>query len=152
MERLTRQDAYETTTHKRVRRPLDFAITTSVWRPDGRDIVSGGATVEPLGELVSYANGFDAETAAKLVRMAEFHLNGMSAGCEHQTAVYEDGRYGRQISLTDTPACPVTGYRYGHAWLVRELPYGFLGHVRGVFSHATDQTRIYDAQASEAQS
>lgn len=147
MERLTRQTEYETTDHRKVRRPLDFAITTAVWRPDKRDIVSGGATVDPLRELTTYTNGFSDRVIAELLSMAEYHLNGMTAGCDHQTAVWEDGRYGRQISLTDTLPCPVTGYRYGSAWLVRELPYGFLSRVRAVFANATDQTRMYDAHA-----
>lgn len=146
MERLTRQDEYETTTHTRVQRPLDFAITTAAWRPDGQDIVLGGSTIAPLRELATYGNGFTAEVIAELLSMAEYHLNGMTAGCVHQYVVYEDSDYGRRPDLVNTPACPETGYRYGHAWLVRELPYGFLSRVRDVFSHAADQSRIYDVQ------
>jgi hypothetical protein len=155
MERLTRRDSYETTTHTQVRRPLDFAITTSVWRPDGRDIVAGGATVEPLRELTTYRNGFTAEIVAELLELEPWHLNGMTAACEHQIGdvlVYEDDKYspnGKRISTSKT-VCPVTGYKYGHAWLVRELPHGFTSRVRHIFASVKDQTRIYDAQDGES--
>lgn len=52
----------------------------------------------------------------------EWHLNDMHAGCVHQTVVYEDGYFGRRASLDLTLPCPVTGYRYGSAWLVKPLP------------------------------
>jgi len=151
MEWLTRQDTYETTAHvdglngnglpctvhKRVSRPLDFAITTAVWQPPryDRDMISGGATVEPLGELISYAPGWDAGKAARLIELSAWHLNGMTAGCDHQVPVMETDRYGRTVpSLDLTPPCPETGYRYGHAWLVRELPPGMLDEVRALFA------------------
>ena len=137
MEWLTRQDVYETTGHEQVTRPLDFAVTTAVWRPDGRDMTAGGATVEPLTELVAYEPGWDAAKVARLVELAAWHLNGMTAGCDHQTPVMETDRWGREVpSLDLTPACPVTGYRYGSAWLVRVLPDGFLDEIRGLFGDA----------------
>jgi hypothetical protein len=51
-----------------------------------------------------------------------WHLNTMRAGCAHQTVVWEDSRYGVRPSLERTPVCPVSGYRYGSAWLVEVLP------------------------------
>ena len=137
MEWLTRQDTYETTAHEHVSRPLDFAITTAVWQPPryDRDMISGGATVEPLRHLVKYAPGWDAGKVARLAELDAYHLNGMTAGCDHVTPVMETDRYGRTVASLDlTPACPVTGYRYGHAWLVRELPPGFLDEVRALFA------------------
>jgi len=59
------------------------------------------------------------------------HLNGMTAGCEHQTRApgsIDD-------ALDNTPACPVTGYRYGTAWLYRELP---AEHVQTVLGFLND--------------
>ena len=145
MERLTRRDTYETVDHDTVIAPLDFALTTAVWHPRKHDWVSGGATIEPLRKLISYTNGFDAHSVRELRRLAEWHLNAMQAGCAHQTVVYEDSDYGRRPSLDLTPACPdirsyhvvggrVTGYRYGHAWLVRVLPDDFLSRVHAVFA------------------
>ena len=131
MEWLTRQDTYETVTHEHVSRPLDFAITTAVWQPSHRDIVSGGATVEPLTQLISYAPGWDEEKVSALLSLAPYHLSAMQAGCAHQEVVYErDGR----PSLDETEPCPLTGYKYGHAWLVEELPDGFLETVEELFA------------------
>jgi hypothetical protein len=132
MERMTRQDEYETVDHDKVREPLDFAITTDVWQPDQRDIVSGGATVDPLRELVTYELGFTAEIAEELASLGQWHLNGMTAACAHQE---------RKAGL-DSPPCPVTGYRWGQAWLVRPLPEGFLDEVRGLFADA-DTDKIW---------
>lgn len=119
MEALTRQAEYEMTDHSKNIRPLDFALTTSVWRPDGKDSVAGGATVEPLRELVTFAGGFDADKAKELADLGErWHLNGMRAGCQHQRTVPAK-------DYADVPPCPETGYKYGHAWLVERLPLGF---------------------------
>lgn len=130
VEANNRQDEYETVNHDVVSNPLAFSITTSVWRPDGRDIVSGGATVEPLRELVTFVVGFDADKAAALAGLEAWHLNAMRAGCAHQTPVYAPDQYGQsRPSLDLTEPCPVTGYKYGHAWLVEELPEGFVQHL-----------------------
>jgi hypothetical protein len=157
MEALTRQHGYETTEHALTSRPLDFALTTAVWRPDGKDITAGGATVEPLRELVTFAPGFDAGKARALAGLGErWHLNGMRARCAHQVVAYEEDRYGRRVpSLDKTPVCrvdaamelhparaeadgkPATlgGYRYGSAWLVEPLPPGFLDTLKGLLPH-----------------
>lgn len=124
LEREDRREEYETVTHEKVTKPLTFAITTAVWQPSGRDWVSGGATVEPLRELTEFAAGFNAEKAQALADLDRYHLNGLRAGCVHQTAVYEDKPY-RRVDLKATLDCPETGYRYGHAWLVEVLPDDF---------------------------
>lgn len=133
MEWLDRQDEYETVDHEAAIRPLDFAITTDVWQPGHGDIVSGGATVEPLREVLQsgdYAPGWDAGKVQTLLDLAPWHLNGMTAGCAHQTPVLDSN--GRP-DLDATEPCPLTGYRYGHAWLVRLLPDGFDQQIRGLF-------------------
>jgi hypothetical protein len=109
-------------------------------------MVSGGATVEPLREVIAngrYERGMGASKVRALAKLERWHLNGLKAGCAHQTVVWEDSPY-RRPSLDLTPACPVSGYQYGHAWLVKLLPPGFLNLVRDLFS-GCDQTRIYDA-------
>jgi hypothetical protein len=140
MERLTRQDEYETTEHKTVTGHLDFALTTGVWNlsRSNPDIVAGGATTEPLRHLVTFANGFDADKARELADLADrWHLNGMSAGCAHQTVVYAKDQYGRSVpSLDLTPPCPVTGYKYGHAWLLESLPDGFMDTLKDLLPEA----------------
>jgi hypothetical protein len=67
------------------------------------------------------------------------HLNGMTAGCEHQTRAPGDA----DAALDNTPACPVTGYRWGTAWLYRELP---AAHVQTVLEFLdAARTRYNDA-------
>lgn len=124
LESEDRRDEYETVTHEKVSKPLTFAITTAVWIPSGKDWVSGGATVEPLRELTEFAAGFNAEKAQALADLDRYHLNGLRAGCVHQTPVYEEKPY-RRVDLDATLPCPETGYRYGHAWLVEVLPDDF---------------------------
>lgn len=53
--------------------------------------------------------------AAPLLR---WHLNDMRADCEHQEAAVAGGRAKYECG----DACEVCGYRYGSAWLKRELP------------------------------
>lgn len=143
LERLERQDDYQTTAHDTVTRPLDFAITTAVWRPDGRDIVAGGATVEPLRRLVTFAPGWDAGKVAQLADLERWHLNGMQAGCSHQTVEWEESAYGRRPSLELTAPCPVTGYRYGSAWLLEPLPESFVPDLLELLAPAIADRRVY---------
>lgn len=124
MEELGRQEEYETTDHRKVSRPLDFSITAAVWRPDRRDIVMS-TPGDGIKQLLDATNPQHAE----LIALSKYHLNGMRAGCIHQTAVYRDGRYGREVDLDATPPCPITGYKYGSAWLLEELPEGFRQRV-----------------------
>jgi len=153
VERLERRETYETTTHERVTGPLDFALTTSVWQPSRRDIVAGGATAAPLDEAIAHGRldfGLDEAAVRGLALDHEcWHLNGMSAACAHQEVVWEDSDYGRRPSLTLTQPCPVTGYRYGSAWLVRVLPEGFLAELDGLLSGAHDQSGIYRLPGTE---
>lgn len=128
MEWLTRQDSYETTSHAHVTRPLDFAITSAVWNLSkaNPDHVSGGAKVAPLRELTRLAPGFTQDDINELIRIARYHLNGMTARCDHQVTppmpADIDWKDRSNWALDHTPACPVTGYKYGHAWLVKPLP------------------------------
>jgi hypothetical protein len=138
MEALDRQDSYETTEHEQVTKPLDFAITSAVWKRDRSDIESSTAGPESLQEVINsgrYADGWDAGKVQALIGLGPWHLSAMSAGCVHQTPVYANDRYGRNVpSLDQTPPCPITGYRYGHSWLVRVLPDGFLRNVQRLFA------------------
>lgn len=141
MEELTRQTEYETTDHRKVTRPLDFAITIGVWRPDGTDLVASGRDPALLADhqRMRYANGFDRDTVAQLAGLIPRHLNAMRPGCAHQA---DDLTADTGL---DSPACPKTGYRWGSAWLVEELPPGFLDQVKRLFRNA-DRSKIWDAE------
>lgn len=97
---------------------------------DKRGGVQGcGAGVADLHKYVTKP------ASAQLLRMGQiaerWHLNGMRAGCAHQKVAYETDRYGRRIpSLRLTLPCPVTGYKYGTAWLVEPLPREVVEEIR----------------------
>jgi hypothetical protein len=154
LERLERSDSYETTTHEQVAAPLDFALTTAVWQPPTRtrerDIVMGGATIETLVDVLEHgelAPGFTREKVERLIEMFEkHHLNSLRAGCAHQTmAIDPDGSPLDRTSyaLDHTPACPVTGYRWGRSWLLEPLPAGFLRELVGMFTGPEFEGRVY---------
>lgn len=135
IERLERRETYETVGHKHVTEPLAMSVTTDVWRPDGRDIVAGGATREPLREVAASGTPSRFWTGGeRLDRMAAlgdgWHGSDMRAACRHQTVVYEEEPYHRP-SLDLTPPCPITGYRYGTKWLVEPLPRVMLNNLLG---------------------
>lgn len=144
MERLLRRETYETIEHEQVVAPLDFSIVTAAWSPGMKDWVVGGAGVDRLRELTSVNTSyFTQEQIDGLIALDEWHLNGLTAGCAHQEVVWEDSEYGRRPSLSETPACPITGYRYGHSWLVRPLPKGFVSNLLALLDDAIDDRRVY---------
>src|SRR5690606_15436589 len=53
-ERLQRRETYETIEHEAVSEPLEVAFTSAVWNPSRTDWIAGGATVEPLREVVNH--------------------------------------------------------------------------------------------------
>lgn len=111
----------------------ELSITGNVYERYRNDIrrwrtepYRGGQCVEALLEVVTPAKPWTLEEIRDLHdTWRRWHLNGMRAGCVHQTKiVYEDSRYGRRVDLARTTAandCPA-GYRYGHAWLYEPLP------------------------------
>lgn len=77
-----------------------------------------GAVVDPRA---SHWTRADIRSAVAIWR--RWHLNGMKAGCAHvPDAVMETTKGYARPDLTATPACPETGYRWGHAWLVEPAP------------------------------
>lgn len=61
-----------------------------------------------------------------------WHLNGMRAGCAHHPyLVHQWDENGRgRVDLDKTPACPITGYKYGHSWLFEPIPPEVIDQVR----------------------
>ena len=67
---------------------------------------------------INFASGWNAENWYDLLDVwKEWHLNDMQAGCKHQRKLGWD-------SYDEHPSepCPVCGYKYGTAWLKKELP------------------------------
>lgn len=121
VEELLRREVYETTEHDMVERPLSFAMSAQVWRPDLGDIVCSA----PGGSLLmeSLYDGdwlVPTEQVLTLASLGErWHLNDMRAAC-----------------------CPITDYKLGSAWLIEELPPHFMDRLNLALK-GLDQTKIY---------
>jgi hypothetical protein len=67
------------------------------------------------------------------------HLNTMNAACMHMTDEMLARREGEsahdwQTRMLDTVACPVTGYRWGRAWLARTADLDILNQLRAALA------------------
>lgn len=111
---------HETTTHEEIQQAITrVSFTGEIIEKGKRDATSGGQIVDSLHDITTFTPGWNKEKVELLAAMWESdHLNDMRAGCAHQSPVWREGRYGREIDLNNTPACPVTGYRFGRKWLV----------------------------------
>lgn len=73
---------------------------------------SCGQVTEKLQQLQRLESGWTVQDVVKLAEIwDEWHLNDMQAACAHQT------------QGADSPPCPITGYKWGHEWLIKSLPY-----------------------------
>jgi len=80
-----------------------------------------GQTDDVLLDLVELQDGWTVGDVAKLHQIwQEWHLNDMQSRCIHQ--------HGK-----DPEPCPETGYKYGHRWLFKPLPYHVVSWVLGHF-------------------
>jgi len=107
----------ETTDHRNVSDFWELSISATTTTADSRrhgDIDTGGQIID----TVAMANNAP-EFLPGLVKVwRAHHLSGLHAACDHQTPMGDT--IGERLDRT--PACPVTGYRYGSKWLVEDLP------------------------------
>lgn len=139
----------QTTDHRTVTRVTRLSLMGTVVRRGGsitRDhgiLSCGQIPTDHLRQMTELAPGWTREDAARLADVWDaYHLNDMQAACDHQTVIVrEDSPYGPRIDLDGTTAandCPV-GYRYGSAWLVRDVPADVLAWVADRFALLTEQ-------------
>ena len=103
-----------------------FAATAMVYRYNS--LVLGGQCLDNAEVLDIVKNGKlcekDKAIYLEILRLwKNYHLNGMNPGCEHQ-------KEGSPVG----GVCPVCGYRYGTAWLYREIPEKDLEVIRHLFT------------------
>lgn len=116
---------FETTDHRQIETVTRLSISGAVWNRQKTDYIISGQCRDALDNMVSYASGWDRSKVELLSWIWEdWHLNDMNAACDHQK---------RHAGL-DSPVCPVTGYKYGHSWLVRELPDEIITAMEDLFS------------------
>jgi hypothetical protein len=128
LERQTVEDA-ETVTHEKVSgEVLKFSASGHTLdrfsRHSSEKWLGAGQMIDELLEITEPAPGWTLEEIRKFHRLwKNWHLNSMNGGCQHvPEPLWEDSNYGKRPDLVNTPACPETGYRYGHKWLLRPIP------------------------------
>lgn len=128
---LTRQGGKHATTEHAHIDAIDCVSMMGHWfesRSRRRDFDGGGQCIEAAETIIDPAPGLSLADVRRLAELwRRWHLNDMRAACAHQAPVYDDR--GRP-DLDATPACPVTGYRYGHAWLVEPVPAEVVAELR----------------------
>lgn len=125
----------DTVDHQPVQAPAyRVAITGGVVDRAGRDYESAGQILEELDTVDRLTPGWSpADVESLRTIWQRWHLNDMRAACEHMPPAGElitepDGFGGRRVSTTDN-VCPVTGYKYGHAWLLEYVPTDVLAEL-----------------------
>lgn len=103
-----------------------FSAMAMVYRHNS--FVCGGQCLDESDILDAVENGKlckkDKATYLEILRLwKNYHLNGMNAGCEHQ-----------KVGSPVGSVCPVCGYRYGSAWLYREIPEKDLEAIKNLFT------------------
>jgi len=112
---------HQTTDHREITDWWELSISAGITTAQSRrqhDYEQCGQSIEPVAMV---ANG--PEFLPGFVKAWDaWHLNGMTAACAHQSPVGQD--IGTRLDQT-LPCLDDDGavrYRYGSAWLVRELP------------------------------
>lgn len=103
-----------------------FSASAIIYRHNS--FVCGGQCLDEPKVLKAVMHGKlcekDKAIYLEIIRLwKNYHLNDMNAGCEHQ-------KKGTPVGET----CPVCGYRYGSAWLYREIPEKDLEAIKHLFT------------------
>jgi hypothetical protein len=89
----------------------------------------GGQDIEAARGAMTYEPAGDPRKIARLIQIwNRWHLNDMRAACVHQTLKGADV----PEMLDQAEPCEVTGYEYGHAWLVEPLPEHIITELREI--------------------
>lgn len=126
-----RTGSFTTTAHEPAERVTRLSVIGGVRDGARRDYSTSGQIIDDVAAVRDFAPGWTAQDVASLVAIwRRWHLNDTRAGCVHvPEPLMEDTPY-RRVDLVNTPACPVTGHRYGHAWLMEEPPADVLAEFR----------------------
>ena len=112
-----------------------LSICGDIWNSKGTDIVCGGQCLDTISRYIK------TDFFKKILRLWKmYHLNDMHAGTVEQEA-YLDGlkadgwKYDYNdacAKLRDAGLYEVDGYKYGHAWLYREIPEEDIAAIREI--------------------
>ena len=132
---------------------LELSICASIWNGNHTDIICGGQCLDEIKEFRDSLK--NPELFDELYALwKEWHLNGMNAGTPEQTKAVNEWCANHQYDYTEIVEhlkelglyeVPYTGkaigkeynnelYRYGSAWLIRELPDEVVKRVTEILS------------------
>jgi len=116
-----RNGQFTTTDHRIIKQYMELSICGAVWDRRAYDCLTCGQCADTIREHFQH----DVRVQRICDVWDRWHLNGLNAGCVHQkTGDYDKEEIRNQV-------CPETGYRYGSAWLVEELPQDIIDEVKG---------------------
>lgn len=128
---------YQTITHTSITDLVELSVTGTLTRKHSSHPYGFGQCHDAAADIVRPADGVTVADCKRFAELAKrWHLNAMRAACAHQTVVWEDSNYGRRPSLTLTEPCPITGYKYGHAWLAEALPVDVVAELADIVNRA----------------
>ncbi len=156
LELRTSEGNHQTVTHETITDPLTVSLTGEecINRFGRRDYLGGGQIVDTLADITTPAPGWSLEEIRELRTLWDrWHLNTMRAACAHMVpddlAREDNGYGGTRISTSDPRnVCPVSGYKYGHAWLTEPVPADVVARLEYLMrdrSEALYRARGYDA-------
>jgi hypothetical protein len=126
-----------TVDHEPIASYTRVSISGLGYRKHARNATSAGQIIGDAESVLHggrVAPGVERADLARLLDIwREWHLNDMVAECVHQTPTGE----GISERLRQTPACPVTGYKYGTLWLVRPVPADVIAELRLICERIT---------------
>lgn len=144
------RDTGRTIDHAVIETPvLELSITGELYRAHtspqrGHDAISAGQNRDDLAAITTPAPGWTLEEIAELGAIWDrWHLNTMRAACAHMPSDAR-ARWDRREEVVCEAG---TGYKYGSAWLVEELPAEVVERVRYLMrdrSHDLYAARGYD--------
>ena len=115
---------------------LSLAISGNIWNPRGTDCYSCGQNIDEIAELFPYNK--------KVQRIKEiweqYHLNDLTPGTPKQEAFVKQWRKENNVvgwaydeictALKNVDLYEDNGYKYGHGWLLREIPAGIIEEIK----------------------
>ena len=118
---------------------IEFSVCGNIWNATHTDIVCGGQCLDTMIKFSSLANN---ELFMKIYKLWKvWHLNSMHPGTVAQeealanfTPKNQYDRYEEDCAYLDSIGLLVdNGYKYGSAWLHREIPDDVLAEMKSLF-------------------
>jgi len=109
-----------------------FTACGNVWNSRHTDIICGGQCLDKLGLYIKTPLF---KSILKFWRL--YHLNDMNAGTVKQSEALRNfhGEYSAQCTYLEEQGLLIdNGYKYGSAWLFREIPHDDLEAIKALFT------------------